>query len=109
MVSSNAGSTFADIAATGVAWWLQVYVEEDRRVCVRRLEAAVTAGARAVVLTADTPVVGTRYRRGEAARVWELADPSWVGANRATTSGLEPIDRARRWTWGLGKSTGCGR
>ena len=26
VVSSNAGSTFADIAATGVTWWLQVYV-----------------------------------------------------------------------------------
>jgi len=26
VVSSNAGSTFEDIAATGVAWWLQMYV-----------------------------------------------------------------------------------
>ena len=30
VVSSNAGSTFADIAATGVTWWLQVYVAADR-------------------------------------------------------------------------------
>lgn len=95
VVSSNAGSTFADIAATGVSWWLQVYVGEDRRSSVSLLEAAAASGARAVVLTADTPVVGTRYPRGDGPRVWEMADPDWVGANSSTTSGLEPTDRAK--------------
>ena len=31
VVSSNAGSTFADIAATGVTWWLQIYVADGPR------------------------------------------------------------------------------
>ena len=61
VVSSNAGSTFADIAATGVAWWLQIYLPLEREDAVPLLQAAVAAGAAAVVLTADTPVVGTRY------------------------------------------------
>lgn len=114
VVSSNSGSTFADIASTGADWWLQLYVNEHRRATMPLLEAAVTAGARAVVLTVDTPVVGTRYQRGDGPRVWELADPSWVGANANldTTSGLEPADRAKAMDLGprdiswLGEVTG---
>ena len=30
VVSSNAGITFADIRATGVGWWLQIYVAANR-------------------------------------------------------------------------------
>ncbi|MET0997330.1 MAG: alpha-hydroxy acid oxidase [Marmoricola sp.] len=95
VLSSNAGSTFADIAATGVTWWLQIYVAQDRSESVGILESAAAAGASAVVLTADTPVVGTRYARGDGPRVWEMADPSWVGANASGTAGLEPTDRAK--------------
>lgn len=80
VVSSNAGSTFADIAATGVDWWLQVYVTADRPACQPLLALAVDAGAKAVVLTADTPVVGTKFD-GDAETVWDLADPSWLRVN----------------------------
>ena len=59
-VSSNAGSSFADIAAAGAPWWVQAYVLEDRGRTAAMLERAVAAGARAVVLTADTPVVGSK-------------------------------------------------
>ena len=39
-VSSNAGTTFADIGAAGAAWWLQIYVVKNREVTVRMLDAA---------------------------------------------------------------------
>ena len=39
----------------------------------------VEAGARALVLTADTPVVGTK-RSGERT-VWDLVEPGWMRAN----------------------------
>ena len=29
-VSSNAGTTFAELGATGVPWWLQIYVVRNR-------------------------------------------------------------------------------
>lgn len=73
VVSSNAGTRFADIAATGVHWWLQAYVTQDRALTVPVLEAAVAAGAAAIVLTVDTPVVGTKYD-GDGPTVWQ--DPA---------------------------------
>lgn len=79
VVSSNAGSTFADIAATGVAWWLQVYLPSDRTLALPLLERAVAAGARAVVLTVDTPVVGSWEPAGD--RVWDVVDPAFTRVN----------------------------
>ncbi len=80
VVSSNAGSTFEEIGATGVDWWLQMYVTAERAVCLPLLDRAVAAGARAVVLTVDTPVVGTKYD-GEGPTVWDEVDPGWVRLN----------------------------
>lgn len=80
VVSSNAGTTFEEIAETGVAWWVQVYVPSDRLVCKPLLDRAVAAGASAVVLTADTPVVGTKYD-GDHATVWDIAESWWLRAN----------------------------
>ncbi|MGH3361842.1 MAG: alpha-hydroxy-acid oxidizing protein, partial [Nocardioides sp.] len=54
VLSSNAGSTFADIAATGARWWLQAYISADRADSVSLLEAAADAGASGIVLTVDT-------------------------------------------------------
>ena len=80
VVSSNAGSTFEAIGATGAPWWPQVYVTADRPACLPLLERAVAAGARAVVLTADTPVVGTKYD-GPGPTVWDLVEPGWLQTN----------------------------
>src|SRR5699024_7327513 len=60
VVSSNAGTPFAQIGATGVTWWVQAYLPADRSLALPLLHRAVQAGARAVVLTADTPVVATK-------------------------------------------------
>lgn len=80
VVSSNAGTTFADIGATGVRWWLQAYLPADRSLGAGLLERAAAAGAEAVVLTADTPVVGTKYAAGDQV-VWDLVDPAWLRVN----------------------------
>jgi 4-hydroxymandelate oxidase len=79
VVSSNAAATFADIGAVGAPWWLQIYVTADRSATVPVVDSAVAAGARALVLTADTPVVARKHA-GERT-VWDVTDPSWVRAN----------------------------
>lgn len=61
VVSSNAGMPFAEIGETGAAWWLQAYLTAERDLIAPTLRKAVAAGARAVVLTVDTPTPGTKY------------------------------------------------
>lgn len=93
VVSSNAGRTFAEVSATGADWWLQAYVPPVRRDGEAMLDAAVAAGAAAVVLTADTPTLGTRYPGSEGS-VWKMAERSWVGANAAVSAEwFSPDDR----------------
>ena len=89
IVSSRSSRRLEDIgkitADGGGAWWFQVYVVRDRDLTARLVGRAVAAGARALVLTADTPVVG-RKRRGRSEGVvteaeftvntGPLADPS---------------------------------
>jgi 4-hydroxymandelate oxidase len=75
----------AAVAAEGGTWWFQVYVMRDRSLTARLVERAVAAGAQALVLTGDTPVVGRKRRDRGAALVTDseflvnvgpLADPS---------------------------------
>lgn len=78
-VSSNAGTKFAEFGTAGVPWWLQIYVLRNRELTMRMLDAAVEGGARAVVLTVDTPVVGRKEDDGET--VWDIAQPGHFLAN----------------------------
>ncbi|WP_028651583.1 alpha-hydroxy acid oxidase [Nocardioides halotolerans] len=80
VVSSNAGTPFAEIGATGVRWWLQAYLPADRTLAQPMLERAVAAGAEAVVLTVDTPVVATKYAAGEQV-IWDVVDPQLLRVN----------------------------
>ena len=111
VLSSNAGSTFAEVAATGVTWWLQAYLAPDRDQSRGPVEAAAEAGAAGVVLTVDTPVLGTRYPSPDAPPVWEVAEHGWVGAN-VPSLGLEPGERPKAMDLGprdvgwLGRVTG---
>ncbi len=107
VVSSNAGSRWAEIGATGVHWWLQLYLTASRPDCLPVLESAVEAGAAAVVLTVDTPVVGTKYD-GAGQSVWDVAEDGWVRVNfpggpgsaaaaaKATDLGPHDVDWLRR-------------
>ncbi len=80
VVSSNAATPFGDIAATGAPWWLQVYLTRDRENCRGLLERAVDAGARALVLTVDTPVVSTRPT-ASGRSVWEHVPRESIAVN----------------------------
>jgi 4-hydroxymandelate oxidase len=83
VVSSNAGTSFDRIGATGVHWWLQAYLPADRTLAEPLLDAAVAGGARAVVLTVDTPVVGTKYASPDVPVVWDTVDPDVLRVNFA--------------------------
>ncbi len=52
----------AIVAAGGGTWWFQVYVMRDRSLTAGLVRRAARAGASALVLTADTPVVGRKWR-----------------------------------------------
>jgi 4-hydroxymandelate oxidase len=70
VLSSRSSRRIEDVgeamASAGGAWWFQVYVMRDRDLTARLARRAVAAGARALVLTGDTPVVGRKRRdRGE--------------------------------------------
>jgi 4-hydroxymandelate oxidase len=78
-VSSNAGWPFEAIAATGVRWWLQAYVLRDRGLSTAILQRGRGAGASAVVLTVDTPVVGKKRNAGQS--VWEFVPDDVHHAN----------------------------
>lgn len=80
VVSSNAGTAFAEIGATGVAWWVQCYLPRERSLAAPLLERARQAGAAAVVLTVDTPVVGVKYD-GDGPTVWQVTDPALLRVN----------------------------
>ncbi len=92
VVSSNAGTTFEEIADTGVAWWLQAYVTADRRLIAPTLERAADAGARAIVLTLDTPLPGPKFDLdaddvfGDLTQVYGVNHPDAV---RGATAGAE--------------------
>ena len=86
VVSSNAGTLFADLG--GGPWWLQVYLPPQREAMLPVLEEAVARGARAVVLTADTPFPGTKYAVDDAD--WTGIDLSWWRANVAEPETPDP-------------------
>jgi 4-hydroxymandelate oxidase len=50
------------VAAEGGTWWFQVYLMRDRDLTAGLVRRAAAAGAAALVLTADTPVVGRKRR-----------------------------------------------
>ncbi len=91
VVSSNAGTRFEDLGGTGVSWWLQAYLTADRNLIVPTLRRAVEAGARAVVLTVDTPFPGPKRGIDDAAfgdlsQIYGINHPDLV---RGVTPGSE--------------------
>jgi 4-hydroxymandelate oxidase len=89
-VSTNAGTPFETLGAVGSPWWVQAYVFRDRGLTIELLHRARAAGAQAVVLTVDTPVVGTKRLAGD--DVWDvvpdehlLANIDWQGLPESAT------------------------
>jgi 4-hydroxymandelate oxidase len=50
------------VAATGVRWWFQLYVQPDRAFTERLVRRVEAAGCGALVVTVDSPVFGRRER-----------------------------------------------
>jgi 4-hydroxymandelate oxidase len=72
MLSTRSTRRIEDVAATvsaaGGSWWFQVYLMQQRELTAGLVRRAAAAGAQALVLTADTPVVG-RKRRSQGGEV----------------------------------------
>ncbi|HUJ13671.1 MAG TPA: alpha-hydroxy acid oxidase [Thermoanaerobaculia bacterium] len=66
VMSTASTCAIEDIAATGVRLWLQIYLQSDRGVTRDLVQRAEAAGVRALCLTVDTPVLGTRNRQARA-------------------------------------------
>lgn len=78
VVSSNAGWPFGELGTHG-PWWLQLYLPPERAAILPLVHQAISAGATALVLTADTPAPGRKYAVDEAA--WAEIDLSWHRVN----------------------------
>ncbi len=91
VVSTRASTTLEDVAATApeLPLWFQVYVLRDRGWTADLVARAAAAGYRALVLTGDTPFIGSRRR--DAANGFVL--PPGVGmANLPAGAGLAAAD-----------------
>jgi 4-hydroxymandelate oxidase len=62
VLSTRASCRLEDVAAVAGPWWLQVYVLRDRGITDEVVRRSAEAGASALVLTGDTPVVSSRTR-----------------------------------------------
>ncbi len=58
VLSTRSTTRMATVADVGSPWWMQVYVLRDRGLTDEIVRQAAAHGARALVLTGDTPVVG---------------------------------------------------
>lgn len=89
VLSTRASLRFREVAAaTSAPWWFQVYVMRDRDLTARVVMDAVDAGARALVLTGDTPYVG-RKRRVDGIRIPMPDDHYLININRHLSAGVD--------------------
>lgn len=65
VLSSRSTASLEEVKAEAGPWWLQAYVLRDRDLTAEIVRRAATAGARAVVLTVDTPHVARKARSYE--------------------------------------------
>jgi isopentenyl diphosphate isomerase/L-lactate dehydrogenase-like FMN-dependent dehydrogenase len=61
-LSTLATATWDEVGETGVARWFQLYVPRDPAVAAEVVAGAAEAGFTALVVTVDTPVLGSRER-----------------------------------------------
>jgi 4-hydroxymandelate oxidase len=89
VISTRASATLGDIAAAAPTAhrWFQIYVMRDRGWTAELVEKARDTGCSAVVLTADTPFVGTKLRASQAA--FEIPDELWMANRSARRSMVE--------------------
>jgi len=94
VLSTRASRPIADIAAAATGpWWFQVYMMRDREVTARVVDDAVRSGARALVLTGDTPVLG-RKRRVQGLRIAVPDDQFLVNVSPYLRAGADGREAA---------------
>jgi 4-hydroxymandelate oxidase len=76
-LSTRASSRIEDVAAVAGPWWLQAYITRDRDLIEGLVRRGAECGARAIVLTGDTPYPGRKARAGR---------PSPVGSAETLTN-----------------------
>ncbi len=89
-------------AAPGATLFHQVYVFRDRGVTDELIAQALDAGASAVFLTVDLPVLGARDR--ERSHEWAMPEPELPAVEYAfgrgmTGAGLELLDATLDWSY----------
>lgn len=90
-LSTRASSSFEDVGShAGGPWWFQVYVTQEPSVWRNAVRRAAAAGATAMVLTGDTPVVGRKPRLA-ATRVAAVDDHLLANLGRHVPSGVDPL------------------
>lgn len=89
MLSTRASKRFADVGAAAAGpWWFQVYIMQDRKLTAALIADAVQAGARALVLTGDTPYVG-RKRHVNGVRIPMPDDHFLINIRPHLTDGVD--------------------
>jgi isopentenyl diphosphate isomerase/L-lactate dehydrogenase-like FMN-dependent dehydrogenase len=86
-VSTLATSTWAEIAATGVVRWFQLYVPRDEGLASELAAGAREHGFEALMLTVDTPVLGRRERDFRT----DFVVPFALGLSELARTGLTPL------------------
>jgi 4-hydroxymandelate oxidase len=62
VLSSRSSTRIESVAEVAGPWWFQVYVLRERALTRELVQRAAASGARALVLTGDTPYVGRKRR-----------------------------------------------
>lgn len=95
VLSMNASTTMEDVAATGVDFWMQLYVSADRAHMNQLVARASASGAKALCITVDHAGMPTRLR--------ELQRPLEVPAEMFVHLDPDPakrgIDRTLNWSF----------
>jgi len=101
-LSTVGGCSLREVAASGHVPWFQLYFVKDRGFVAQMIEIAKEVGCRALILTVDLAVPGSRYRDYRAAggglrRMAQLlARPGWlwdvgIRGRPISLGNLEPI------------------
>jgi isopentenyl diphosphate isomerase/L-lactate dehydrogenase-like FMN-dependent dehydrogenase len=89
-LSTLATATPAEVAATGVSRWFQLYVFRDEGVTREIVAQAAANGFTALVLTVDTPVLGRRERDHRTG----FAIPADLTVHSLGSGGMTPLEAA---------------
>jgi 4-hydroxymandelate oxidase len=93
VLSSRSSRRLEDVASHAGPWWFQVYVFRDRSLTRDLVQRAKASGARALVLTADTPYVGRKRRTHRGDPALPLPDEDFL-ANLAGLTRRELAEQA---------------